>query len=165
MWYHRQFQRVTSIEDCDVSDMTCRSNLKNHFHKSNFNMILQLRFEANQQFLRDWMVEAEMLGLLRLVHMVFIFFIWFFGTKIWSPNTKIIWYRPHFGPVLNIVEHQAEDEWLLLLWERHWCRPHASFQGESKRRNYSIIEMQKFFIDECFNAQAGPCLCSVWKIL
>ena len=48
VWYHRQFQRVTSIEDCDVSDMTCR-------------------FEANQQFLRDWMVEAEMLGLLRLV--------------------------------------------------------------------------------------------------
>jgi len=46
VWYHRQFQRVTSIEDCDVSDMTCR-------------------FEANQQFLRDWMVEAEMLGLLR----------------------------------------------------------------------------------------------------
>merc|ERR1712080_585409 len=45
-WYHRQFQRVTSIEDCDVSDMTCR-------------------FEANQQFLRDWAVEAEMLGLLR----------------------------------------------------------------------------------------------------
>ena len=24
VWYHRQFQRVTSIEDCDVSDMTCR---------------------------------------------------------------------------------------------------------------------------------------------
>ena len=72
VWYHRQFQRVTSIEDCDVSDMTCRSDLKKHFHKSNFNVILQLRFEANQQFLRDWMVEAEMLGLLRLVHMVFL---------------------------------------------------------------------------------------------
>ena len=27
------------------------------------------------------------------------------------------------------------------------------------------IEMPKFFIDKCFNAQAGPCLCSVWKIL
>ena len=34
VWYHRQFQRVTSIEDCDVSDMTCRYSMPSQY--SNF---------------------------------------------------------------------------------------------------------------------------------
>ena len=34
VWYPRQFQRVTSIEDCDVSDMTCRYSMPSQY--SNF---------------------------------------------------------------------------------------------------------------------------------
>merc|ERR1712106_906675 len=45
-WYHRQYQRVPTIDECYVDDIVCRE-------------------EANLQFKRDWLVEQEILSLLR----------------------------------------------------------------------------------------------------
>merc|ERR1711934_842313 len=45
-WYHRKYPRVTGIEDCYTEDVVCRE-------------------EANTQFKRDWLVEEEILHILR----------------------------------------------------------------------------------------------------
>ena len=45
-WYHRQYQRVPSIDECYTEDVVCRE-------------------EANQQFKRDWTVEQEIVHILR----------------------------------------------------------------------------------------------------
>lgn len=53
LWCFWHDLQVKSIIQIQIINITCYLDL--------------IRFEANQQFLRDWMVEAEMLGLLRLV--------------------------------------------------------------------------------------------------
>ncbi|CAN0555371.1 unnamed protein product, partial [Ectocarpus sp. 8 AP-2014] len=45
-WYHRQYNRVPTIDECYIEDVVCRE-------------------EANAQFKRDWMVEQEIVSLLR----------------------------------------------------------------------------------------------------
>lgn len=45
-WYHQEFRRVPTIDQCYTDDVTCH-------------------FEANQQFKRDKMVENEILNILR----------------------------------------------------------------------------------------------------
>jgi len=45
-WYHRQFKRVPTIDECYIDDIPCRE-------------------EANFQFKRDWLVEQEIVNLLR----------------------------------------------------------------------------------------------------
>merc|ERR1712107_486910 len=45
-WYHRRFNRVPGIEECYTEDVVCRE-------------------EANHQFKRDWLVEEEIVYLLR----------------------------------------------------------------------------------------------------
>ncbi|XP_067005118.1 NADH dehydrogenase [ubiquinone] 1 beta subcomplex subunit 10 isoform X2 [Anabrus simplex] len=45
-WYHRQYRRVPTIDQCYTDDMMCY-------------------FEANHQFKRDRMVDTEILAILR----------------------------------------------------------------------------------------------------
>ena len=45
-WYHRQYRRVPTIDQCYTDDVICR-------------------FEADQQFRRDRMVDNEILTILR----------------------------------------------------------------------------------------------------
>ncbi|XP_037959627.1 NADH dehydrogenase [ubiquinone] 1 beta subcomplex subunit 10 [Teleopsis dalmanni] len=45
-WYHKQFRRVPTIDECYTDDVVCR-------------------FEADQQFRRDRMVENEIVSILR----------------------------------------------------------------------------------------------------
>lgn len=45
-WYHRQYRRVPTIDQCYTDDVVCR-------------------FEADQQFRRDRMVDNEILSILR----------------------------------------------------------------------------------------------------
>lgn len=45
-WYHRDYRRVPTIDQCYTDDLVCQ-------------------FEANQQFRRDKMVENEILSILR----------------------------------------------------------------------------------------------------
>ena len=62
-WYHRKYPRVTGIEDCYTEDIVCRSG-----HNSSRSVLTQshvYREEANHQFKRDWLVEEEILHILR----------------------------------------------------------------------------------------------------
>merc|ERR1712107_962300 len=45
-WYHRRFNRVPGIEECYTENAVCRE-------------------EANHQFKRDWLVEEQIVHLLR----------------------------------------------------------------------------------------------------
>merc|ERR1712080_526946 len=45
-WYHRSYARVPTIDECYVDDVICRT-------------------EAHEQFRRDWLVEQEILAILR----------------------------------------------------------------------------------------------------
>ena len=59
----------------------------------------------------------------------------------------------------NIVPHQAEDEWLLLLREGHWCCSHASIQGESKQRKFLSEKMlfDRFTLSSTWTRAASMC--------
>lgn len=45
-WYHQKFRRVPTVDECYTDDAVCK-------------------FEANQQFRRDRMVDSEILNILR----------------------------------------------------------------------------------------------------
>ena len=100
--------------------------------------VIWRRYEANQQFLRDWAVEAEMLGLLRFA---------------WTENLS------HQRNHCTTSPHQAEDEWLLLLREGHWCCSHASIQGESKQRKFLSEKMlfDRFTLSSTWTRAASMC--------
>ena len=62
-WYHRRFNRVPGIEDCYTEDVVCR--LVSTHHPEQLLLTCVVREEANVQFKRDWLVEEEIVYLLR----------------------------------------------------------------------------------------------------
>ena len=73
-WYHRRYPRVPSIDECYTDDLVCRW-LAEHSESPQLlyvfvpitmpYSILYCREEANAQFKRDWLVEEEIITLLR----------------------------------------------------------------------------------------------------
>jgi len=97
-WYHRQFQRVPGIEECLTEDVVCRE-------------------EANAQFKRDWLVEQEILSLLR-ERMNECFF--------YEKGTGIAHYQVQPKPIIDLTQGSE-----------HVCKPIADTY-ERAAENYFI---------------------------
>merc|ERR1719430_1663802 len=116
-WYHRNFTRVPTIDECYVDDVVCRE-------------------EAHQQFKRDWMVEQEIVHLLRARVEDCAFYEKGSGIANWGQVNPIDLSEGSKHPckgILDTYERAAENYFIKYGEMAHYARVEDAFMKQKHR--------------------------------